>query len=102
MTARTRLVKGGYGGSRWRTLRARYLRQHPLCVMCEARGYTVAAHVVDHIVRHEGTRDPKFWAWSNLQALCARCHNSVKQQLDRKGWARGCDEHGWPLDPRTQ
>jgi 5-methylcytosine-specific restriction enzyme A len=89
-----------YGEWRWRKLRARFLRQHPLCVFCKQRGIVSAAVVVDHIEGHSGLRDPAFWRPSNLQGLCFRCHDSTKQQLDRKGWARGCDALGNPLYPR--
>ena len=43
----------GYN-SRWRRVRAAYLRKHPLCVRCMADGRYVKATVVDHIVPHRG------------------------------------------------
>jgi len=69
--------------------------------MCEKLGLTVAANVVDHIRKHSGPGDPLFWDRTNWQALCYRCHDSVKQQIDRTGRARGHDARGWPLYPRT-
>jgi len=56
----------------WRAKRLAYLREHPLCVMCQAAGWVVAATDVDHIIRKRdgGTDDPK-----NLQALCHACHS---------------------------
>ena len=67
----------GYN-SRWRKVRATYLRKHPLCVRCMADGRYVKATVVDHIVPHRG--DPKLmWDESNYQALCKKCH-------DKKTW----------------
>lgn len=63
----------GYDG-RWSKARAAYLRAHPLCVRCEAKGLVVAASVVDHIVPHRG--DPKlFWDSGNWQPLCKVCHD---------------------------
>ncbi|MFC3058810.1 HNH endonuclease signature motif containing protein [Paenirhodobacter populi] len=40
------------------------------------------AEHVDHIKPHRGDQ-ALFWDWRNLQALCAHCHNSVKQRQER-------------------
>ncbi|WP_415867942.1 HNH endonuclease [Burkholderia ubonensis] len=57
----------------WQQCRAAYLRSHPLCAHCLARGLTVAARVVDHVVpvKDGGAR----LDWVNLQSLCVSCHN---------------------------
>ena len=39
---------GFYQSARWRTVRAAFLREHPLCGVCAARGRVVPAVVVDH------------------------------------------------------
>lgn len=67
----------GYG-SNWRQAKALFLAQHPACVMCGER-----ATVVDHRVPHKGDMT-LFWDKSNWQPLCAHCHNSRKQRLERK------------------
>jgi len=59
---------------RWREARSRYLKRHPLCINCLARGDQIEATVVDHIVPHKRDHD-LFWDHSNWQALCAPCHN---------------------------
>lgn len=51
---------------------------NPACVMCGA-----PAEHVDHITPHKGN-PALFWNWNNLQALCAHCHNSVKQENERQ------------------
>jgi len=61
---------------KWRKARVRYLRKHPLCVECQAKGRVVAATEVDHV------RPPKgdlvlFWDENNWQSLC-HYHHSVK------------------------
>lgn len=61
----------------WEALRAEFLRLHPSCAFCG----TDAEHV-DHIKRHHGDR-ALLLNWNNLQSLCARCHNSVKQRQER-------------------
>jgi 5-methylcytosine-specific restriction endonuclease McrA len=64
--------------SKWETARRDYLAAHPACVMCAA-----SATVVDHIQPHKG--DWKvFWNRGNWQPLCAQCHSSRKQSLERR------------------
>ena len=43
----------GYDG-RWRKARARFLREHPQCVLCLKKGRLTEATVVDHIKHHRG------------------------------------------------
>lgn len=67
----------GYG-ARWQRLRKLYIRKHPVCVECGA-----PATDVDHIVpRRCGGSDDE----SNLQALCATCHNR-KTNREMRGQA---------------
>ena len=62
----------GYDG-KWRKARARFLREHPLCVKCREQGKLTPATVVDHIIPHRG--DPVlFWDENNWQPLCRDCH----------------------------
>lgn len=61
-----------YGTGRWRKVRDRYIKRHPLCEDCLARGITRPAAMVDHIeeIKDGGAKlDPE-----NLQALCWGCH----------------------------
>lgn len=67
---------------RWRKEREAYLRLHPLCVMCEARGLVKAATVVDHIKPHRGDM-VLFWDKTNWQSLCKTDHDSHKQRIER-------------------
>lgn len=64
--------------------RERILSERPLCVHCEAQGRTSAATEVDHIVPlwQGGSEDD-----SNLQPLCAECHNvkTVAEAQQRAG-----------------
>lgn len=64
---------GFYRSTQWRTVRAAFLRQHPVCVACQDRGHLVAAVVADHIkpIKDGGER----FDWANLQGLCISCHN---------------------------
>ena len=92
-------MAGRLYGRAWRAARAAFLAEHPTCVYCERAGKLTAAEVVDHITPHKD--DPAvFWDRSKWQALCKRCHDSIKQAEDRGSGLRGCDARGVPLDPR--
>lgn len=62
----------------WRKARLDFLTTHPQCAMCGEHSTTV-----DHIIPHRGDR-ALFWNRANWQALCAHCHNAVKQRLERR------------------
>lgn len=73
----------GYGPA-WARLRRRHLAMHPVCVACDADGYTTPATDVDHIIpRARGGTDHA----SNLQSLCRSCH-SRKTALEDGRWGR--------------
>lgn len=72
----------GYG-SRWEKARRIHLAEHPLCAMCERANRVTAATVVDHITPHKGDQG-LFWNRDNWQSLCAHCHSSTKQRLEKK------------------
>ena len=60
---------------RWQRLSRAYRRRNPLCVLCRAEGYVVAAREVDHIIaRRDGGA---VWDERNLQSLC-RTHHMLK------------------------
>ena len=61
-------------GSKWQAERLVFLRENPLCAMCQQMGRIEPATVVDHIVPHRG--DQKlFWDQNNWQSLCKSCHD---------------------------
>lgn len=81
----------------WRKIRASYLLEHPLCVMCLKEGRDSIASVVDHKIPHHD--DPVlFYQESNFQPLCYHHHNSIKQQQELHGYSQACDVNGFPLD----
>lgn len=59
----------------------RYLREHPLCVMCEREGFLKAATEVDHITPHRGNQE-LFWDESNWQGLCRKHHSEKTARED--------------------
>lgn len=86
-----------YSTARWRRLRAMQLSNHPCCAYCERLGIVTPATLVDHIVPVRLDRARAF-DQTNLQSLCAPCHNSIKQREERADAdERGCDVDGIPL-----
>lgn len=68
----------GYG-SKWRFIRAQYLKAHSFCVVCGA-----PSTEPDHIIpRARGGTD----VWTNLRALCHSCH-SRKTALEDGSFGR--------------
>lgn len=65
----------GYGHA-WRVFRARYLKKHPLCVRCDAKGVTTVATDVHHKRKLVAHPELKF-AEENLEALCHECHSEA-------------------------
>lgn len=88
-----------YGTTRWRKMRKRQLKAEPLCAYCLRSGVSKSATVADHIKPHRG--DSKlFFDPSNLQSLCACCHNSAKQAEEIHGYHSMVDADGYPIDER--
>jgi len=88
---------GWYNSWRWRRMRIRQLRDHPLCCLCLQDHRIVPATVADHIVPHRNNYE-LFWHGA-LQSLCQHHHSSTKQQQERKGYTDDIGEDGWPVDP---
>jgi 5-methylcytosine-specific restriction enzyme A len=59
---------------RWERFRARYLREHPLCVDCRAKYRLTPATEVHHIRKLKDYPQLKY-AEDNLMALCHKCHS---------------------------
>ena len=61
-------------GYRWRKLRARFLKQNPLCEQCRLNGQYTLATEVHHIkpLADGGTNDEQ-----NLMPLCKSCHSRI-------------------------
>ena len=64
-----------YKTTRWTNASKAYRQAHPLCVLCEAEGYTRPSTVTDHKTPHGGD-EAMFWNEANWQALCQRHHNA--------------------------
>jgi len=69
-----------YNGA-WKRIRAEWLRQHPLCVICKQRNRLTAATEVDHVTPHRGDRN-LFYEPSNFQSLCKPCHSRKTAKED--------------------
>lgn len=62
--------------SAWRKVRDPYIAAHPVCVDCGA-----ASTIADHL-DGLGPLGPRGSDWSNLEAVCKRCHNRRSLQYD--------------------
>jgi 5-methylcytosine-specific restriction protein A len=98
-----------YNDPRWkhptRGLRARQLREHPLCQRCDAKGYVVAATICDH--DDPATKTPETFFDGPFVSLCKPCHDGPKQSQERTrkantsvGYSKAVDRNGMPTDPR--
>ena len=57
-----------------------------------------ACNGADHVMPHKGNVNLFFVG--ALQSLCAKCHNSVKQADERRGYSNAFGADGYPIDPR--
>ena len=74
----------GYGREH-DAMRARVLREEPLCRMCAAEGRVSATAIADHIVpKAEGGTDDR----TNYQGACDPCHRRKTAQEAQRGRAR--------------
>lgn len=71
-------------GSKWRRIRARFIKAHPLCQDCLEAGRYSPAEEVHHVLplSHGGDHSE-----DNLRALCKPCH-SRQSAKDGDRWAR--------------
>lgn len=78
---RKNAVLRGYGRV-WQKDRKFFLKRHPWCIRCKAKGRLVPATVVDHIKPHRGD-EKLFWDETNWQPLCKSCHDHKTMTEDR-------------------
>ncbi len=67
-----------YNSTRWRRLRAEYIKHHPLCIECNRNNIIKEAEVVDHI--KEIADGGSIWNVNNLQSLCDK-HHRIKTAM---------------------
>ncbi len=84
----------------WAVASAAFLRQHPLCIGCLARGRTEAATLTDHVIPHRGDM-VLFWDRTKWQPSCDWHHNAVKQKLEALFDAGRIGADGLWLDSAT-
>ena len=88
----------------WVKLRAAYIREYPLCEVCNQKGLVVEATEIDHKVPIKIDYELRL-EWDNLQSLCHRCHMKKTKAIDDrllkglqpKSW-KGANSDGIPLD----
>ena len=83
---------GFYVSWQWQQCRAAYIKAHPLCERCAAKGLVSPAEQVHHKIRltPENLRKPEITLNpDNLEALCKACHRQ-----EHRGTRWRCDEMG--------
>jgi 5-methylcytosine-specific restriction protein A len=92
--ARPTASERGYG-TKWRRIRAQYLKHHPTCCLCGK-----SASVPDHHPRSRreliAASEPHPDAWKHLRPLCASCHGTQTAEHQPGGWAAA----PWPARRR--
>lgn len=64
-------------GSKWKKIRDKYVREHPLCEMCLEEGKATIMDEVHHKISvSEGGSHNE----SNLMSLCKSCHEKIHRQ----------------------
>jgi 5-methylcytosine-specific restriction protein A len=61
--------------SRWQRFREIYMRSHPLCVICEEKGYIIKADLIHHKTPLD--KGGEKYADDNLISVCNACHESI-------------------------
>lgn len=69
-------------GRRWREIRNRYIKAHPLCEQCLKEELATIAEEVHHIIplSRGGTHED-----DNLMSLCKSCHSRITVSEWRRG-----------------
>ena len=90
-----------YNTQRWQRLRALKLQENPLCETCLKQQRIEPATAVDHVIAVKAPGGEAYPPLDGLRSLCASCHNHKTrfEQLGAEPPVRGCDMHGYPLDP---
>ena len=93
-----------YVSTAWVKIRTAYIREYPLCEVCSRKDIVTAATEVDHKIPIKIDYELRL-EWSNLNALCHRCHSKKTKAVDErllkglkpKSWM-GADADGIPID----
>ncbi|MFR1509241.1 MAG: HNH endonuclease [Acutalibacteraceae bacterium] len=61
-------------GNRWRRIRQLYIKEHPVCELCEKHGKITPVREIHHIIplSQGGTHHE-----DNLMSLCKSCHSRI-------------------------
>jgi 5-methylcytosine-specific restriction protein A len=68
-------------GNKWREIRERYVKAHPLCEECLKEGWYVPVDVVHHKLP---TRDGGGHNEGNLMSVCNHHHALLHAELDKR------------------
>lgn len=77
-------IRALYQTPAWKALRKIILARDPYCKRCDAKGLVTPATTVNHIKRSR-EHPELFFDETNLEGVCAPCHNSEIQKEERAG-----------------
>lgn len=78
-TSSRELRRKHYNTTEWRKLRETYIKQHPICEECLAKGKITPAEDIHHKIspfKDGECNKTLFLDYNNLQALCKQCHSA--------------------------
>lgn len=73
-----------YNSKTWRKMREAYLMEHPVCEKC-GKAFAKEIHHIIPISKADTELEMQNlgFNYSNLQALCEKCHHEVHKNLNR-------------------
>lgn len=75
-TDKRKLRQKAYNSTKWRKLRDKYLKEHPMCEICGKNPTQDIHHLKSFIVRDEIDWE-LFLDENNLEGLCKECHGKI-------------------------
>lgn len=67
--------------SRWRQIRAYYIKCNPICKVCEKAGRITPAEIIHH--KRPIAAGGSVTDIDNLMSVCRKCHGELHRQLER-------------------
>lgn len=71
---------------RWRDLRMKKLKEHPICTICEEKGISTLATEVHHVIpvekgKTESQMSDLMYNYNNLMSVCHDCHVQIHKEM---------------------
>jgi hypothetical protein len=96
-SAEAQAYRALYKTARWRNTRRQQLTDHPICQRCEREGRVTAATICHHVDKASKANPSTFFD-GPFESRCAPCHDTIEQSIERRGYEKGNDASGRPVD----